>query len=443
MTPKRIVYIAIALLAVLAIVVISQTCIGYNKDQNWQIVQSLGGIVTARDEAGFYWKGAATVWTYPRYVEATYNDDPEEGRKTIESIRATFNDAGTAQVSTFVRFMTPTTEKNRRDFHRQFSGNIENAINSVKSHMINCIKTGAPLMSASENQSSRKSEFNQIIENMLRNGLYEMMKVEKILKDRTDEHGQPMTIAVTEIITNENGMPKIAQRSPLEAYGIEITQFSITSTDYDPDTLKQFSAKKQAFLAAEQSKAEREQEVQQRLMVVEKGLREKAEVEAEANKVKAKLVIEAQQKVEVAEMAKLEAETIANKLLEVQKIAKEEAETKANMELEVAKINAVAAEEEKKAIISLAEGKEKAIELSGAITETIQVLAEIAAQRDVEIAKSLKDVKTPGIVLIGGGGNGTGTGGLSQKDTLMNLYLLKQMGIDIDKAINPAVANEN
>ena len=53
--------------------------------------------------------------------------------------------------------MTPTVEKKRREFHRQFSGNEENAINSVKAHMINCIKASAPLMSASEKAAVKKA----------------------------------------------------------------------------------------------------------------------------------------------------------------------------------------------------------------------------------------------------------------------------------------------
>ena len=108
----------------------------------------------------------------------------------------------------------------------------------------------------------------------------------------------PITVFATEIVNDTNNNPIIDQPSPLFEYGMGVLQFSIEGTKYDEETERQFAAKKKSFLAAEKSKAEREQEVQQRLMIIEKGLREKAEVEAEANKVKAKAIIEAQQKVE-------------------------------------------------------------------------------------------------------------------------------------------------
>ena len=103
--------------------------------------------------------------------------------------------------------------------------------------------------------------------------------------------------------------------------------------------------------------------------------------------------------------------------------AKKEALTVAAKELEVAKFSALAAEEEKKAIISLAEGKEKAIELSGAITEKEEVLATISANKDIKIAMALKDIKTPGMIMMGGGEGG------GSEMPLINIAVMKAAGI--------------
>ena len=423
MNKKQIVWISIAAVIVIGFIILVAGGIGKNNDQNWQVIQSVGGAVVIRDKAGYYPKWFATVWTYPRYVEATYNDDASEGEKPKESIRATFNDGGTADVCTYVRISTPVLEDKRKEFHRQFSGNVQNATIAVRNHMINCIKAAAPLMSASENQSARKAEFAQVIENMLKTGLYKMNKIEKELKDRTDEKGNPITVYATEIIVDGDGNPIISQSSPLEEYGICVIQFSVTAIEYDEITREQFAAKKQSFLRAENSKAEREEMVQGRLMIIEKGLKDKAEVEATANKDKAKAIIEAEKKVELAEKAKQEAETQANMRLEVAKIAKMEAETKANQELEVAKVGAMAAEQEAKAIQILAIAQEEKIKKAGAITEKERVTLQIAADRDAQVASFLANVKTPQIVFNGG----SEAGGSNWKDTLMNLYLLKQM----------------
>ena len=134
MNKKQITLIAITSVIVIALIIILTGGIGKNNDQNWQVVQSVGGTVIIRDKAGYYPKWFATVWTYPRYIEATYNDTADEGEKPKESIRATFNDGGTADVCTYVRFSTPIIEDQRKEFHRQFSGNVENATIAVRNH---------------------------------------------------------------------------------------------------------------------------------------------------------------------------------------------------------------------------------------------------------------------------------------------------------------------
>lgn len=406
--------------------------LGKNDDQNYQVIQSVTGKITIKDEPGWYIKAFATVWTYPRSVQKYFSSSTDEGGIKDESIRVTFNDGGTAQVSTMIRFQTPTTEDMRRKAHRDFSGNIDNMINSIKSHMINCIKATGPLMSASEHQSARKAEFTQLVDAQLREGLYKMRKVERELKDRTDENGKPITVWATEVVLDESGKPVVTQKSPLEEYGIIVLQFSVTGTDYDEMTRKQFEAKKAAFLAAEKSKAEREQEVQQRLMIVERGLREKAEVEAVSNKEKAQAVISAQKEKEVAELE-------AAKKLEVAKLDKQEAETKAAKELEVARLLKQAAEEEAQRIKLLAAAEEERIQKAGGLTEEKRILAEINKSRDVEVAKELSRIAVPEFVIVGGnGGNGD-----DLTKTLINLNLLKAGGLMPNKeGVKPVVPVE-
>ena len=234
----------------------------------------------------------------------------------------------------------------------------------------------------------------------------------------------------TEVVTDKEGKPIIVYPSPLKSFGVEIAQFSVTGTEYDPKTREQFAAKKESFLAAEKSKAQREQEVQQRLMTIEKGLREKAEVEAESNKAMAKDVIEATKKVRVAEQAKEEAETVANQKLAVAKIDKEEGLTKASKDLEIAVIRTKAAEQDALAIKTLADAEKQKIAMAGAITEHDRVLAKIDADARVGIATALANIKGPQIVMGGGTGSSSANGS-DWQSSMLTLVLLKNMGIDI------------
>ncbi len=400
--------------------------IGMNNDHQYQLVQSLGGDVTVRDQAGWYFKNFASVWTYDRAIREEFigegGPNPSPGDN---SIRITFNDGGEAWISGEMRYATPITEDNRHKAHREFVGNQDNISAAVMAHLINCAKATGPLMSASEHHTARKAEFTQLVDNQLRDGLYEMRRVERVIREDPDG-GKTTTIIATEIITDENGMPKIAQVSPLKEYGIEVRQFSITKTNYDEKTKEKFAAKKDSYLRAEQAKTEREEEVQQRLMIIERGYRQIAEVEAEANKARAEQVINAEreaevaeiqatQRVAVAEQAKLEAETQSRQLVEV-----------AKLELDAETIRAQSAEQQAIAIKALAAAEQERIKLAGAITERERVLATISADRDAKVAEKLAQVKVPSTMIIGGG---NGSGSISIMEHLINMALLKNNGL--------------
>jgi hypothetical protein len=411
-----------AMIVLVVLIAIIVGGVGKNNAHQWQIVQGIRGKITVREEAGWYLKWFATVWTYPRYVDKTWNDIPFEGDRKEESIRTTFNDGGTAQISTFVRYETPQVETERVAFHRAFSGNIDSATAAVKSHLINCLKATGPLMSASENQSARKAEFTQLIWEQLKDGLYQMKRV--TVETPVDQSAADIASGMvalkeskitTELLTDASGKPLLAQESPLKMYAIKIQQFSVTETEYDEETLEQFAAKKQSYLAAEQSKADREKEKQERLNVIEKGLREVATAQATANVVKEKAVVEAQQKAEVAEQAKIEAETKASMTLAVAKIAKEEAQVK----LDTAELDA-------QAIEVLAQAERKKIELAGALTELEQAQIDAQVKMASDVANGLSKIQVPAIIM---GSSGIDGKSFNLMENLINLKLMTDSGL--------------
>jgi hypothetical protein len=412
------------IIVILFVVGFAKSLVGWNPIESYQVVQPLKGSPYVVDQSGYYGKWLGTNYSWPIAYTQVYNDVEDERDIDSEAIAVTFNDGGNARQSTAIRFALPTDPQLRIKLHKQFNGSMKNVILAVKAHMMNCCKAAAPLMSSSENQSARKTEYQQVTEEMIRKGIYEMRKVDRELKDRTDEKGKPIMVYATEIITDKNGMPIIASPSPLQDLGITILQFSVTETKYDDQILKQFEAKKDSFLRAEQSKAQREAEVQERLMVVEKFKKEQAQVEGEANKLQAKAVIEAEQKVKVALQTKIEAETVAAQKVTVAAQAKLEAETLAQQKLSVASLNAQAAVKDAEAIVTLADAQEKKIIKAGAITEKDRVTLEYAMNTKIEVAKALSgSMRMPTTVITGGGTNGS-----VQGTDLMNVFMLKQLG---------------
>lgn len=433
MNPKFIAGLVFAGLLLLGSLLFLNGAVGHNDDQNWQVHQSMGGTVTIIDEPGYYFNGFGTVWTYPRTLEAEYTQDITRLSPLDDSIGVTFNDGGNAKISTYVKIGMPTTAAQRRSVHRDFAG-TKNIVDSAKGHLTNCIKASGPVMSASENQASRKAEFNQIIEEQLGRGLFKMRRTEIELNDlaEVEEHGdgklteKKARVMATEVVLGQDGKPIVIQPSPLAHYGFGILQFSIVETEYDEQTRHQFAAKKESYLKAEQAKAQRQEEVQQRLRIEEMGRRQVAEIEAEQNQVKTRALIVAQQAADVAVITKAQAVTEALKKSEVAKQLQSEAQTLK----ETARISAETAELEKQATVSRAQARQKELELGGGISEEKKVLAQIAADRDVKVAEALSKVNVPQVFIAGGNQPGKAeAGGQALTENLMNLMLLKSTGV--------------
>lgn len=420
-------YIKFAIGAIIGIVLLFLMVNVIHKvdDTEWQAVQYLNGQVEIKEQAGIYFATFPKVTEYPR--NATYaftglnvKGSDDDDKKNDNSIRVTFNDGGTAQISTVLRMATPVTKEQKREFHRQFNGNDANIEAAIWAHLSNVIKATGPIMSASENQTARKSEFNSVVLEQMNAGLYKMRRV-MVELEQVDEKGNKIRVAATEIERDASGKPIVSQVSPLATYGLVVTQLSITETEYDDQTRKQFETKKEAFLKAESAKAQREGEVQERLMIEEKGRRQLAETTAAANLEKEQATIQAEKEKEVAE-------TNAARELEVAKLAKEQAETKAAQQLEVAKLERQAAEEQAKQILVLAGAEKERIALAGAITEQEKVQLEIQRETAIGVATALAKINVPQVV-IAGGNEGAQAGGNATQDNLINLMLLKSNGL--------------
>lgn len=393
--------------------------IGNNTDQDWLIIQYPWGQVNVIDSAGWYARVGHSYWSYPRNWQVEYDQD--------WAFKVVFNDGSSAKMNAMVRFSSPTTPEGKRQFHRLFGGNQEAVEAAVWAHLSDAMKSSGPVMSASEHQSARRGEFTSLVQDQLQKGLFEMKRISKTLQDQFDDKGKPITVYATEVVFNEDGSHKIARPSPLSDFGIVITQFSITDVVYDEQTQRQFAQKKEAFLSAEGSKAQREKEVQERLMVEERGRREKAEAESLALKKKAEEVINAQRIKEVAELTaqkeKIVAETNAEKDFQVALLHKREMETKAEQELACAKLEKLRAQEEADARIILASAQEKALKLAGALSERDRVLAEIERDKAIGVARFISQIAVPQFVIT------SGTEGKSAQDSLMNLMLLNQLNL--------------
>jgi len=417
---KTIVTVIIVLIVAAVGIFFGNACVGYINPTEWIVVVPYFGEARIQNGSGWYIKGFAKAYPYPRYMEFVYSDEEGEGEVALEAIKSTFNDGSTARMDAFVVIETPTEDQDQLDFHKKMGGTTLTIKSKTKAYLTECIKVTAPLMSSTEHQVARKADFSRKVEDQLTDGIYDMRETTKVLVDRVDEKGNPVSVPATEIVRDEEtGKPVIAKESPLIVdYKMSVVQFSIKGTVYDDETLLQFAAKKSQFLAAETSKSEREAMVQEALKIEAEGLKDKAQAEAEANVLKATAVIAAEQLAEVALQAKVEAETKAEMALAVTTIAMQEAQVK----LDTAEIDA-------EAMVVLATAERERIDLAGALTELEEALIQARVQMADDVSKNLSQVPVPLITMGGNGGSGAGgqIGGIDT--TLINLKLLTDSGV--------------
>jgi hypothetical protein len=302
---------------------------------------------------------------------------------------------------------------------------MHNAENSVEAHLVNVLKVTGPVMSGSEHQSARNGEFYKLAYEQIENGLYQSERVQVELADQLDQAGKPLKVFATKVVQGGDGQPLVQEVSPLVQYGFGIAQFSITETEYDPKTKELFAAKKESLPNAERSKAAREEQIQERLMIVESGVKEKAEITAQAKKEKERLTIEAETRVSVATQEAAQAEQTKVKQMTEAEARKSVATTEAEARKVAASLNLEAARLDAEATRVAAAAKEEQIGKAGAITERERVLAEIDRDARIGVAKEVANIKVPSFMITGGGTTGGGSG----LEQLLNVFMMRQMGV--------------
>lgn len=470
--------VMVAGFGVTALFVLFESFFGRNQADHWQVLQYPSGQVEIRNRPGWYPTWFARITTYPRMISVYGTKDSRPESTGDDSVKAWFNDGGTADISWVVRVTTPCPseeEENdpatmeqivqkQREFHRQFTGNVSNARNAVRSAVRNVIQQTGPIMSSTENQSARKGEFWHEIYSQLKNGMFAMRPV--VLKTNTSvstmlqamKNGSDLepetprprlpakkdtpraalgsvleersitaseTVMAAEIVRDEaTGAPVISSASALEQYGMKVLQFSILDTDYDAETVKKFGAKKQLYLQAEQSKAATIQNVQERFKRVAQGEREIAEEQWTAEKERAQ--------------KRIQAEATEEKELTIKETLRTEAETKAMIAgvqqklqetmQKIAEIKAEIAENDKLAAEIGAKAREQQIEIAGAISDRDKGLGEIQVKEMEAVTLALRKLKVPDTVILSPDLL-QANGGTAMEQALPSLQLLKVFGL--------------
>ena len=365
-------------------------------NQNMAIVQTMTGNVIVWRDCGWFVMISPTIWEYSK--AGVYNLNGHDG----DTLKIQFNNKSTADLNCMIGYrIDGATDEQFIKLHQQVEGSDEKIWRLVLTEVNTIAQCVASQFDPSEVIGGEKfPDFVKALASAV-------MHNEILLKQ-----------------------------------GIDVDVFKVDGKpDPDPDTKKQFAEQREAALAKELAKsqvkkleAETERE---RAEAARKTEHEK--IEAQALMAKEKLDYERQKQNEVI---------AAQKKLELAQIAKQEAEVKAEQEAAVAKVEAnklrEVAEIEKQTEaarlettkliaqqkITEAEAKQVCIEKSGAITELQQAELEYGFKREAvkweNIGKGIAQTKLPQMWVAGANG-ADGKSSANPIELLINTMTLEKL----------------
>ena len=373
---------------VIALVIIFTGGIGYNSNQDFQIIQSMDGKMSIQSKGGYYGKFFPTVWTYDKQRTIYYSKLADES-KDNDALPVRFANKGTGDVSVQVivkLFSDEPTMLKMHEYARGDVGIIENIIYA---------KLKEIAMSVASTMSS-----NDAIENYSN--------------------------------FNEGMRKQIVNNIELKEKGIFIEQFSITAIDFDQQTKMQFKKQQEIELARKEAEANKIKFETELSTVKVQYEREQAESEGKAKVVMIKETTDAERQKQLAEIE-------AQKKVEVAKLEAEQAKIDANRQKEVAiieatklketaKLNKEAAELDAQRVITLAQAKQKELELAKGLSEydkfALTIQKEIEIQKAEKVANAIRGLQLPSTMIIGGS-NGANNNANPVMD-LINVLLVKE-----------------
>ena len=333
-----------------------------------------------------------------------HNAEQEMGSAVTEAIEVRFNDGGIARLSGNARFELPMNSSDMIRIHSKFRSYNHIAGSLVKPAVAEALILTASLMSAEESYSGRRAEFSQLAWDQVLHGVYITESEEKETIDPAT--GEKKNKRIVHIKYGDDGQP-VRKPNPLNEFNIRISQFFLDKDfGYEEGVLQQISNQRDAMMKTVAAKAEAEKAQQDKLTAEAQGQANVMKSKYEAEVTKARAVVQAQEKKEVAE-------------------------TEAMQRLEVAKLNKQSAEQYKLEQILRAEGdseyKRRVMQADGALAQKLEAWIEVN-KRYAQAIENYDGQWVPNIVM---GENKGQSMGAQDLINLLTVKTAKELSLDV------------
>lgn len=264
-------------------------------DQIMCIQSPVSGKLTWHTDAGIKWQGFGKITTY--WKLETYEF----------SIPVRFNDGGNGTVIGSINFENPLDHSALTNLHVKYGSHEAIEKQLVQTVVNKCVYMTGPLMSSKESYAEKRTSLIFYIEDQIVRGVYKTLQKE--VKTVDPITGAEKTVTVVEIVQNKDGTGASRQEaSVLNSYSIKTSNFAVIEVKYDGAVEEQIKAQQQISMDVQTAMADAKKAEQNSITVSKQGEANAAKAKWEQEVIKARVVTEAQQELEVATLAAKAAE---------------------------------------------------------------------------------------------------------------------------------------
>lgn len=237
---------------------------------------------------------------YKRRSQIWFSKTVNKEDTADQSIKIRFNDGGHANIAGSVSMELPLDIKSITAIHTNFGSQEAIERDLVTTIIQKAVFMSGPLMSSKESYAEKRNDLISYIEDQASNGVYKTTQKDETTVDPLTKAEKVITLV--EIQKNSKGGLMRVEKSPIQRYAVRLTNLSINGVDYDKSVEAQIKSQQQLVMQVQTSIANAKKSEQDALTAEQKGKADAASAKWAQEVIKAKLVTEAQQQKEVAEL---------------------------------------------------------------------------------------------------------------------------------------------
>ena len=306
-------------LTIILVLIFCKSIIEVNNSGYYKVKQSIWGKMTTHTQEGPFFQNLGKITEYSLSDMTYFSKHDEDGGKGEDAaaVKVRFNDGGTAEISGSIKYRLSTKYDDQIKIHRDFRSYKAIKQDLMRQVVTEALMQTATLMKAEESYNTRRSEFTEITERQIKQGIFETEADELVVKDAEGNEFIERSVRLKEREVDGKkvkGEYVIRKISPLVRYNIEVLQFVIKDLDFDKIIDNLISKKKEAEQQKVVAKANAEKAKQDAITVEEQGKARIAEAKADKEVEKIAEVTQAMKAYEVAKYEALQANEIAKKI---------------------------------------------------------------------------------------------------------------------------------